>query len=480
MVNILRSIYSRKQDFEYSPYYKGPVCTPMEAVRRPNSTEEVVRIVREAISRNTTVKAFGALHSVTDIVCTDGIAIDMTGVQGMRLNPDNTADVGAGVNIRDFTDFLMTKGRALQGLPGFGNITVGGAVGTGAHGSSIKYTSTISEDVIGLQFVDGLGKVRTINKEEDLLAFRVHLGLLGIILRIKFKTVPLFKVRAHNYVIGDEILTNGIATQLAFETDQISLYWFPSLKKVVVANWTIVDVNTPGNAETNDHVPVSSNSLNYVTTRVAELFQRFESIPALNLAQAYSTFSLYRKLPDVAPIYSEDGYHVQNPAVGYYHRMFAPICNDSGWFQCPWFHGSDSFTIGDNEFSVELSKLADVVHTVRDITFKYPAVFPVQGILLRFSGASKTLMSLSHGRKSCHFEFYMKKRKYPYDDATVGLAAYQAILQSLVSLKNLHFVYGDNYTKKSFTNDHTFQFRLLIIPEDLIGVNPGPTITEKK
>lgn len=67
--------------------------------------------------------------------------------------------------------------------------------------------------------------------------------------------MPLYKTRAYNYLVSDAILTNGVAINWARTTDQIAFYWFPTFEEVVVANWTIVDVNTPGNAWTNDHVP---------------------------------------------------------------------------------------------------------------------------------------------------------------------------------------------------------------------------------
>jgi FAD/FMN-containing dehydrogenase len=108
----------------------------------------------------------------------------MSGVRGMGMNGDESVSVGPGVNLRDLADFLQSKGRALKTIPAFGNITIGGAIGTAAHGSSIKHTSSISEQAIAFLIVDGLGRVRQIWKEEDLRAFRVHLGLLGIILEV--------------------------------------------------------------------------------------------------------------------------------------------------------------------------------------------------------------------------------------------------------------------------------------------------------
>lgn len=81
---------------------------------------------------------------------------------------------------------------------------------------------------------------------------------------ITLYTVPLYKTLAHNYVVPDDVLTNGVGINWAKTTDQIAFYWFPAFHEVVISNWTIVDVDTPGNARTNDHVPSSYASFNAI------------------------------------------------------------------------------------------------------------------------------------------------------------------------------------------------------------------------
>lgn len=62
-----------------------------------------------------TVKAFGARHSQTDIICTDGIPIDNQGLQYYKMNDDGvTATFGAGVNLREATTFLRKYKRAFR------------------------------------------------------------------------------------------------------------------------------------------------------------------------------------------------------------------------------------------------------------------------------------------------------------------------------------------------------------------------------
>lgn len=65
--------------------------------------------------------------------------------------------------------------------------------------------------------------------------------------------------------------------------------------------------------------------------------------------------SLVLDTPGFVPIYTENGYSVENPAVGYPHSMFSAFCdeNDAGYsgISCFWAHGdiNANLTILDNE-----------------------------------------------------------------------------------------------------------------------------------
>lgn len=70
-----------------------------------------------------TVKPFGARHSQTDIICTEGIPVDLNGIKSFHMNDDGvTATFGAGVNLRDATEFLRHHNRGLRTTPAYGKI----------------------------------------------------------------------------------------------------------------------------------------------------------------------------------------------------------------------------------------------------------------------------------------------------------------------------------------------------------------------
>lgn len=70
-------------------------------MRYATDFDEVAAIVNEAINRGIKVKAFGARHSQSDIICTEGIPVVMTKLKFFRMEEDNvTATFGSGVTLQ--------------------------------------------------------------------------------------------------------------------------------------------------------------------------------------------------------------------------------------------------------------------------------------------------------------------------------------------------------------------------------------------
>ncbi|XP_037041553.1 L-gulonolactone oxidase-like isoform X1 [Bradysia coprophila] len=433
---------------DYTSYRRYPLCAPSDYMRYPKTTADVVSIVKEAIARGVKVKAFGSRHSQTDIICTEGIPVDMTGLNFCKMNTDRvTATFGAGTLLFDAGEFLHRNGRALRTMAAYGGITLGGAIGTGAHGSTIKYNSTISSQVVKLTVVDGLGNVAEISDPADLRAFKVNLGLLGIIVDITLYTVPLYKVHAHSYFTSDDVLTNGVAANWAKTTDHLMIHWFPAFNEVVVANLTFVPVESRGNARTSAEAPSTYDATNLIGSTIKELAMDLTcnecaaastlGYTILRAIEFLVEFSLWSHVPGFVPIFTEDRLSVQNPAVGFAQPMLSTICsedsNNNFGEACAWCHGhiNANITLLDNEFNLALSDLGLFVEAVKDIANKTPTAFPLQGLFFRFSGKDNNYMSTSNGRDSVHPEFYFWKRDDPYNDPSASLAGYQTILQIL-------------------------------------------------
>ncbi|XP_037042731.1 probable L-gulonolactone oxidase 6 [Bradysia coprophila] len=450
----------------YTSYRPYPFCNPSDYMRYPSNSEDVVAIINEAIERKVTVKALGARHSQSDIICTEGIPVDMNKFKSCRMNDDGiTATFGAGVTLQEAGAFLLQHGRALRTTPAYGKITLGGAIGTSAHGSSIKYNSSLSAQVVSLTVVNGLAQTLEISDPDDLKSFGAHLGLLGIIVDVTMYTVPLYKVLAHNYVMPDTILTDGTAQNWAQTSDQITYYWFPACNEVVVVNLTFVPVDTPGTA-ISYLVPSSYGFFNLIIARAKEMLYDLTvsecaaaSTLGNNVLPVFELISLAHvvsQTPGLTPFYSENGIFVNNPAVGYPSDMLAAVCSEENagllGKACLWAHGDlkSNMTGLDNEIGIPLTNLEDLVLTVKDIQAKTPLVFPIDGLVMRFSGKSEIYMSTAHQRDTIHVEFVLVQRTDPYNDATGALAGYQTLLQAMA--KNMS---GRSHWGKSGTVYHS-------------------------
>lgn len=68
----------------------------------------------------------------------------------------------------------------------------------GAHRSSIREESMVAAGVQSLDIIDGSGQLRHLERDESdqWLAASTSLGLLGVIVRMKFTIHPDFKVYA--------------------------------------------------------------------------------------------------------------------------------------------------------------------------------------------------------------------------------------------------------------------------------------------
>ncbi|KXZ51873.1 hypothetical protein GPECTOR_11g309 [Gonium pectorale] len=117
---------------------------------------------------------------------------------------EESVTVDAGVRTIDMLRYLAAyvtpsapSGWTLPAFPWFVYQTLGGAVATGTHGSSLKHHS-LSSQVLAFTVVLANGTVRTFTNETDpflMRALRVHVGKLGVVTYIKFRIVREMPVK---------------------------------------------------------------------------------------------------------------------------------------------------------------------------------------------------------------------------------------------------------------------------------------------
>jgi L-gulono-1,4-lactone dehydrogenase len=176
-------------------------CAP-RAIARPNNEAELAEIVARATAQRLTLRAVGSGHSFTDCACTDGVMIDMTGMQRVLAVDHATgrATVEGGITLQALGPLLAERGLALENQGDIDRQTITGAISTATHGTGMRLPN-ISARVVGLRLVTAGGDVLDLTADSDreaYLAARVSIGALGVISTVTIQCVPLYTLHRHD------------------------------------------------------------------------------------------------------------------------------------------------------------------------------------------------------------------------------------------------------------------------------------------
>lgn len=170
------------------------VCAPV-AIKRPTSEGELADVVGSAARQGQRVRAVGTGHSFTDCACTDGVMIDMTGLQRI-IDVDaagGLATVEGGAQLHSLFAQLAARGFGIENQGDIDKQSITGATATATHGTGARFRN-VSAQIVSARLVTAGGEVLEVSEGDDYLAARVSLGALGVISQVTLKVVPLFTV----------------------------------------------------------------------------------------------------------------------------------------------------------------------------------------------------------------------------------------------------------------------------------------------
>lgn len=220
---------SMKGRTSWSNWAGNQVCAP-QAIRRPSTEAELVRIVIDAANAGHRVKCVGAGHSFTPIACTDGVMVDLSGY-GRVLRHDaeaSTVTVEAGIQLGALSDELDARGLALENMGDIGYQSIAGATATATHGTGWHF-GNISSRIVGMRLIAGDGSIVACSAAENpdvLAAARVGVGALGIVSTVTLQAVKAFRLHAIEEPIRvDEILADFDGFMSS--ADHVEFFWVP-------------------------------------------------------------------------------------------------------------------------------------------------------------------------------------------------------------------------------------------------------------
>jgi FAD/FMN-containing dehydrogenase len=210
--------------------WSGSVCCEPSQILRPASELAVAERVAWASSSGTPLRVVGAGHSGTPLVATDGVLLcldELAGIESHDLQ-QRTAVVRAGTKLCDLGGPLLELGMGMENLGDIDTQALGGAVGTGTHGTGRKL-GNLSSQVEAVRLVTAAGEIRDFSYSDDpdtMRALRVALGSLGVFTALRLRLLPAYRLheRIRRQPIDSclEQLDDAIQAHRHFE-----FFWMP-------------------------------------------------------------------------------------------------------------------------------------------------------------------------------------------------------------------------------------------------------------
>ena len=199
--------YTRAEPYNTFDGPGHPACRNVAAVYKPTTITDTIALVRTAAQNGTPVRASGKGHMWYDTMCSDNPATVI--IQTEQLNritefslPEGAQDgsvmIEGGVTFLQLAEYLHKNNASMGYTLVNWNITLAGSIAMGAHRSSLREDSMVAAGALELHIIDGNGDLRVVERSDsdEWLAASTSLGLLGVIVKVKFKIYPDFKVFA--------------------------------------------------------------------------------------------------------------------------------------------------------------------------------------------------------------------------------------------------------------------------------------------
>ena len=395
------TLYAERAYIPFPNFQKSETCYPQK-VFQPETIKEVVEIIREA--RRSEVRVMTAnteFRSLNRAGCTDRGHYQITLWKMAKVTSidkeKKTVTVQAGAKFDDVMNALANNGFTISMVNGFADVTIGGMLGGGTHGSTLapNHFAFIGDYLKQVTVVDGRGSIKKVSGK-DLKAFGVNLGVLGVVVDATFTIQPLYKVRAEQASRDDTNFENEIM-ELAYSNSSISINWFPGIGRYSYVSYHPIPISTKGEARnTQLEIPQIGVSL------FDWLFQLSHNKKTRAVACATSYL---RDFSTKIPFFKEGKVYKKN-AVGYAHKMHYFSCSKG---QCLF----EKSPMNLQALAIDIKRLPDWIKDVKAILKASPACFPANGIYLRFAPASQNYLSLAYGRDTAiiDVEFIMNKRE---------------------------------------------------------------------
>lgn len=207
----------------------------------PATVEELSSIVKNVLKDKEKIRVAGAGHSSSPLVVADNI-VSLRNFHSVAV-PDKSKPIawaGAGLTVKEAGIKLLEHGLSMHNTGDVDVQILAGAISTGTHGSGF-HLQNLSSMLTGCILLCSDGSVKEFTEEihgSNLFnALRVSLGTLGIIISMRLKLVPAFRLERSEWCThADNCIAN--LHDLIEENRNFDFYWYPrnDLVKIRILN----------------------------------------------------------------------------------------------------------------------------------------------------------------------------------------------------------------------------------------------------
>jgi FAD/FMN-containing dehydrogenase len=384
-----------KTNVSVRSYNNIVLCDGYTQTQVPQNVEEVADIVKMASYQGKTVRAIGASHSATEIMCAQGVVVPMSKLKSVigisKVNNELVVEAESGITVYDLSEWLHTKGYALAGLPhmGFRDVTIGGSIATGSHGSTTKHTGVISNIVKAIEFIDGEGSTHYLERhssdKDTFKALSASLGMLGIMTKIKLKIQKQFNLAVNvTYHHDSEIMqAQGLISSVK-DCDYGQLNWFPGIGKFMKTcgiKTTKASFKDANNVLLNPKIP------NFIVKPFKKILQYGACNNTIMCMTQRVRWWQFKLQPPLVITNIRGKVKNKHFVIGPSHRMVSShlTSNQTGFFQMDW------------EIAVPASKAQGALAAIKSHVQKNQTCLPLVGVFVRFAPSSdQSLLAHTH------------------------------------------------------------------------------------
>lgn len=202
----------------------------------PSDVKQLSNLIWNSQKQHKTIRVTGAAHSFSPVAKPDDIAISLHNMRGLiEIDPESKeATFWAGTYLYEIGPILEQFGLALANMGDIQQQTIAGAISTGTHGTGVSLGS-LSSQIVKWGFVDGLGNYHEHTRGDDDLSKVLHisLGLLGVLVKVTMKTVPLYslKYQSLHYPFTE---ANQLWSTMIREYRHVEWYYFPGEEQIQI------------------------------------------------------------------------------------------------------------------------------------------------------------------------------------------------------------------------------------------------------